>query len=323
MAVHIFVLNEENYEKCILNGVAAIPDGNKANTMDALISRMALIREGDHVLFYITGKKELRGVFKAQSRPFYDTQKIWPQEEQLYPLRIRIDNSKYVFPTPIRLSDIYDLRDTGKIWTFTLKRFMTTNVMFSISDQEFSELLNLYLKLNPVYSKPKPIQKPYPYREPDLKNYLACNCNEPKFFEYTLMSLLSNDLAEGKFKHIFGDYSDYLSYVSTSFEREIDMLLIFNHPEHPQQIIAYNILELKKDKFDTSGLKQLLQYEDWFLRKKAHGDSSMLRTTAIAQKFDSEVINYLKKRKEYENKSVTLLKYEYVSNELILNEVPF
>ena len=49
----------------------------------------------------------------------------------------------------------------------------------------------------------------------------------------------------------------------------------------------------------------------------------MLRTTAIAQKFDSEVINYLKKRKEYENKSVTLLKYEYVSNELILNEVVF
>ena len=323
MAVHIFVLNEENYKKCILNGVAAIPDGNKANTMDALISRMALIREGDHVLFYITGKKELRGVFKAQSRPFYDTQKVWPQEEQLYPLRIRIDNSKYVFPTPIRLSDIYDLRDTGKIWTFTLKRFMTTNVMFSISDQEFGELLNLYLKLNPIYSKPKPIQQPYPYREPDLKNYLACNGNEPKFFEYTLMSLLSNDLAEGKFKHIFGDYSDYLSYVPTSFERKIDMLLIFNHPEHPQQIIAYNILELKKDKFDTSGLKQLLQYEDWFLRKKAHGDSSMLRTTAIAQKFDSEVIDYLKKRKEYENKSVTLLKYEYVSNELILNEVPF
>lgn len=111
MAVHIFVLNEENYEKCILNGVAAIPYKNKANTMDALISRMALIREGDH-----------------------DTQKIWPQEEQLYLLRIRIDNSKYVFPTPIQLSDIYDLRDTGKIWTFTLKRFMTTNVMFPISD---------------------------------------------------------------------------------------------------------------------------------------------------------------------------------------------
>ena len=105
------------------------------------------------------------------------------------------------------------------------------------------------------------------------------------------MSLLSNDLAEGKFKNIFGDYSDYLSYVPTSFEREIDMLLIFNHPKNPQQIIAYNIIELKKDRFDKSGLKQLLQYEDWFLRKKAHGDSSMLRTTAIAQKFENEVIS--------------------------------
>lgn len=114
-----------------------------------------------------------------------------------------------------------------------------------------------------------------------------------------------------------------MSYVPTSFEREIDMLLIFNHPKNPQQIIAYNIIELKKDRFDKSGLKQLLQYEDWFLRKKAHGDSSMLRTTAIAQKFDNEVISYLKKRKEYENKSVSLLKYEYISDNLKLTEVPF
>lgn len=146
---------------------------------------------------FILQAKRFRDVFKAQSRAFYDTQKIWPQEKQLYLIKIRIDNSKYVFPTPSRLSDIYDLRDTEKIWTFTLKRFMTTNVIFPISDQEFNELLNLYLKLNTIYSKPKPIKKPYPYREPDLKNYLACNCNEPKFFEYTLMSLLSNDLTAG------------------------------------------------------------------------------------------------------------------------------
>ena len=122
---------------------------------------MAGIRHEDFILFYLIGKKELRGVFKAIEGPFFDDKQVWDftEKEQLYPFRIRFNNSYYSFEKPIMLSDIYDLRDNGKIWTFSLKRPASpaTNAMFSISNHEFEELLNLYLKFNPVYSQPKQI----------------------------------------------------------------------------------------------------------------------------------------------------------------------
>lgn len=196
--------------------------------------------------------------------------------------------------------------------------------MFSISNHEFEELFNLYLRLNPLYGEPQQIEEPYKYFPPDLQNYLSIDRNTFELkYEYTLMSLLSYQLANEQFKEIFGNYSDYLSYVPTSFDKEIDMVLLFNHPENSKQIIAYNILELKKDIFDEHGLSQLLQYEDWFLRKKVNGDSCMLRTTAIAKRFSPKVINYLEKRKLIENKEVLLLKYQYTSKGLTFERVEY
>lgn len=48
--------------------------------------------------------------------------------------------------------------------------------------------------------------------------------------------------------------------------------------------------------------------------KKVHGDLNMVRTTAIASRFDNDVIDYIKKRKYYENKEIKLLKYSISSN---------
>jgi len=45
-----------------------------------------------------------------------------------------------------------------------------------------------------------------------------------------------------------------------------------------------------------------------------HGDLNMVRTTAIASRFDNDVIDYIKKRKYYENKEIKLLKYSISSN---------
>lgn len=327
MPVHIFVVDETNYEVCIRKGLAAIPSSATANIQDGLISRMAGIRHNDLVLFYVIGKKELRGIFKAVGGPFYDNNQVWGLNEksQLYPLRLRIDNWDYSFDVPIRLSDIYDLRDNGKVWTFSLRRpaSPTTNAMFSISDHEFDELFNLYLKFNPVYSHPKHIREPYPYFEPNLQAKLNYEDTDNPKYEYTLMSLLSFSFAKGQFKDLFGNYSDYLSYIPTSFEKEIDMILISNHPINQKQIIAYNIIEVKRDVFDEKGLSQLLQYEDWFLNKKVKGDYSMLRTTAIAKSFDPAVVDYLKRRKAYENKYLSLLQYQNHKNGLALQKVQY
>jgi hypothetical protein len=326
MAVHIFVVDENNYEICKRKGLAAIPNSNNPNIKDALISRMSLIKRNDLVLFYISGgAKELRGVYKILELPFYDESLVWPQNEdgQVYPLRVRIDNWKYSFANSINLSNIYDLRDQGLIWTFSLRRpnTRTTNTMFSISNMEFDHLLDLYLKKNILNREPQQIREPYPYFNPNILEYLSFDENNEPRYEYTLMSLLLRRLAMHELTDKFGEYSDYLAYVPTSFEKEIDILLITNNPFDLNKVLSYNILELKRDRFDENGLSQLLQYEDWFLNKKVNGDFNMLRTTAIAKSFSLGVINYLKQRKELENKRVSLFEYTNHHNNLTLTEV--
>lgn len=288
---------------------------------------MALIKPNDLVLFYITGKKEIRGIFRVLEYPFYDETPVWvlKEEGQFYPYRVRIDNSEYNFSTPIMLSDIYDLKDNGLIWTFSLKRpnSPTTNAMFSITNAEYDELLTLFLKLNPNYKQPKQIREPYPYFEPNILNRLTFGPGPIPKYEYTIMSLLMKGFAGQKYKEIFGNYSDSVCYVPTSFEKEIDILLIFNSPVDNKRIISYNIIEVKRELFDQKGLSQLLQYEDWFLKKKVNGDYSMVRTTAIANSFSEDVIAYLRQRRHIERKEVALLTYQYTEGDLILTPVSY
>ena len=52
------------------------------------------------------------------------------------------------------------------------------------------------------------------------------------------MALLMDGFSNDLHKDLFGDYSDFLCYVPTSFEKEIDILLIFNNPEQPGSTIA-------------------------------------------------------------------------------------
>lgn len=324
MAVHVFVLNEKNYKTCIRRGVAAIPDSKTTHINEQLISRMALIRRHDKILFYITEKKEIYGVYKALDKPFYDETPVWEKSEsQLYPFRIRIDNSEYVFKKPILLSDIYDLRDNGRLWTFSLTRPSGTNSLFSISEVEFEEIIQLYLKTNPVIQEPIHISEPYRHIESNILSRLSYdNEGQPKY-EATLASLFLNSLSHGAYTEIFGEYSDYLAYIPTSFQKEIDALLFHSYPGKKENVFAYSIIELKRDVFGEDGLSQLLRYEDWFLKKRVNGDSRAIRTVAIARSFDSKVTNYLEKRQRLEGKNVTLLRFDMTKAGLKFEQISF
>jgi len=120
------------------------------------------------------------------------------------------------------------------------------------------------------------------------------------------------------YTEIFGDYSDYLAYVPTSFQKEIDVLLFHSYPGRKENIFAYTIVELKRDVFKEDGLSQLLRYEDWFLKKRVNGESRAIRTVAIARAFADDVVDYLRKREQLEGKNVNLLKYQVVDNFLHL-----
>ena len=321
MAVHIFVVSEENFEVCIRRGLAAIPGGTKPDINDQLISRMVMIRPGDRILFYIKGKKEIRGVYRSVDRVFYDETPVWSlPENKVFPYRIKIDNSENVFDQPLFLSDIYDLRDSGKLWTFSLERPSGRgNSMFAISDVEFEEILQLYLKVNQVFNEPQHIKEPYRHIDPNSLEKLHFISNGQPKYESTLASLFLNSLSNNEYFQIFGVYSDYLAYVPTSFQKEIDALLFHTHPKRNDIIVAYTIVELKRDTFTEDGLSQLLRYEDWFLKKRVNGDSRAVRTVAIAKSFSEGVIEYLQKRERLEGKKAILMQYNVTDYKLNLN----
>ena len=44
---------------------------------------------------YVIGAKELRGVWRAEGLPFYDTEIVW--NDRLYPFRCKIKVSEFCF----------------------------------------------------------------------------------------------------------------------------------------------------------------------------------------------------------------------------------
>jgi len=57
VSVHIFTVNESNYQICIQHGLVGLPEPKPTksynNVFDGLLSRLAVIREDDYVLMYI------------------------------------------------------------------------------------------------------------------------------------------------------------------------------------------------------------------------------------------------------------------------------
>ena len=307
MPAHVFVVDEINYDICTCKGIAGLTEGATPKIHQELLSRMAIIKSGDYVLFYVTGTKELRGVWKASGRPFFDETPVW--ENKTYPFRLRIESTEFSFKNSLRLNDVNDLRNHGKIWTWSLFRRNATNAMFSISNSEYDILFQEYLKINPFSIEESIVREPYRVIQPNLVKQLAYQRNGLPY-EASVMAMLHWSFVENEFQGIFGNYTDYISYVPTNLGTEIDVLLSFGNPKNAEQIMSYDVIEVKADRFDSKGLRQLIGYESWFIHKKVHGDMNMIRVTAIAKRFDDDVIDYVQKRKIFEGKEIKLFQYD-------------
>lgn len=175
-------------------------------------------------------------------------------------------------------------------------------------------LLTEFMKLNPFTAQKGRILQPYPYHDFNIIDKLHFDSNGDPKYEYTIMALLSAEFEKGSYTDIFGNYSDYLSYVPTNLGKEMDFLLMYDNPLVTGQVVSYDIIEVKREEFNEDALSQLIGYESWFLQKKVSGDSNMVRTTAIVKSYSNEVIQYVLQRKRIENKPIKLLQYSYDNN---------
>jgi hypothetical protein len=82
-------------------------------------------------------------------------------------------------------------------------------------------------------------------------------------------------------------------------------------------------MELKTGMVQEEHLNQIIKYENWLTRKLADGDSEMVQSVLVGFDFDERVLEYWRKRRTIEEKTVRLIKYRVKpeKTDLILEEI--
>lgn len=311
MGYHIFLIKESNFKICTEKGVygaTEIHDSPKADQTNAeIISSFAVIKPSDFVFFYVRNSG-IYGLWKTTSHPFYDSEPVWPDE--IRPVRVCFEPVIRTFRKPIAQADILDLRDKGKLWTFDLGA-MIKKSHHPITTNEGKELMRLLLRNNPVFVEPDIMKTPY---VPQGKERLPLNLETDKRgrlrYEGHLNAWFARAFSEGRLKELLGDYRDYLNYVPTSFNTMMDMFLTHVTTIDSVDILhKFTCMELKTGTVQEEHLNQIIKYENWLTRKLADGDAEMVQSVLVGFGFSEKVVEYWRKRKTIEQKTVRLIKY--------------
>jgi hypothetical protein len=265
----------------------------------------------------------VHGLWRVTSRPFLDVRPIWGDSAQVYPYRVCFEPAIRGFPRPIALSDILDLRDKGKIWTFDLGVLSRKN-HYSLTENEGKELIRLLLRNNPLFQPVSAIPEPYPEGKDPLPLSLQTDARGRLRFEGYFDAWFMRSFAEGELKDVVGEYRDFLNFVPTSFNTIMDIFLT-----HVTSIDSVDILhnftcmELKTGTATEEDLSQVIKYENWLIRKLADGDSEMIQSILVAFDFDAKVLDYVRRRRLVEAKTVRLLEYLVAErrDDIVLREV--
>jgi hypothetical protein len=322
MAYHIFVVDQNNFETCVKHGVYGGPSHHLERINSEIIAGFEAIKPGDYAFFYVK-RAGLRGLWRASSRAFFDATPVWGRGDQLYPYRVCLEPTTREFSREVPLSDILDLRDKGKIWTFDLGT-LGTKSHNPITEDEGKELIRLLLRNNPLFQPVSPIPQPYPEGKAPLPLSLETDAKARLRFEGYLNAWFMRSFAEGKLKEVVGQYRDFLNFVPTSFNTIMDIFLT-----HVTSIDSVDILhnftcvELKTGAATERDLNQVLKYENWLVRKLANGDAEMVQSILVAHAFDELVLDYVRRRKAVEEKRVRLLTYRVTPthDDIVLHEV--
>ncbi|MBL7119599.1 MAG: EVE domain-containing protein [Dehalococcoidia bacterium] len=313
MGYHIFLASENNFDVCLKRGVyGGIESRGSAKSgqlNSEVIAGFAGIKVGDFALFYVKNKG-IYGLWKITSEPFYDETPIWNDPNVLYPFRVCFEAAIRRFSVPVALTDVLDLRDKGKIWTFDLGA-ITRKSHHPITTDEGKELVRLLLRNNPIFAEPEAIRHPYlPSKKEPLPLNLECDKTGRLRYEGYLSAWFMRAFADGQLRELIGDYKDYLNYVPTSFNKVMDIFLTHSTTIDSLDILhKFTCMELKTGRISEDHLNQIIKYETWLIRKLADGDSEMVQSILVGFDFDEKVLEFCRKRKTIEEKAVRLIKY--------------
>lgn len=310
MGAHIFLVGEDNYEVCIHRGIYGCVMPSSERNRAEVIAGILSIEPNDLVFFYVKNRG-IYGLWKVIEEPYFDETKIWADNHRLFPYRFSFEPTVGYFPRAVSLSDVLDLRDKGRIWTFDLNPVQQKN-QYKITMDEARELLRLILRNNPIRQQVNQIIDRYIPIDP-IKIKPEINSIKKGRFQYEgwLNAWFMASLAKGEMKQFFGDYREFLNLVPTTFNKVMDILLTHVTTINSMDILyKYTCIELKTDRATELDLTQILRYEDWLARKLAAGDNEMIQSVLIAYRFADSVIDYVNKRRRIEEKTVNFISYK-------------
>lgn len=319
MGNHIFLIGQENFKKCIQHGLYGGTSHPLERINSEIIASFQAIKPGDFIFFYVRNIG-IYGLWKATSLPFFDIGGFLGDH---YPYRICFEPSIRHFPRPIALSDILDLQDKGRIWTFDLGAMRLKNHN-PITTDEGKELIRLLLRNNPVFQSVAQIAKPYPIGDAELPLSLATDNKGRIKYEGYLNAWFIKSFVNGRLKELIGEYRDFLNYVPTSFNKVMDIFLTHVTSVDGVDVLHnFTCIELKTGVCKEEDLNQIIKYENWLVRKLAGGDSEMVQSILVGFDFQDKVLEYVRKRRLIEERSVRLLKYKVTpkQDDIILSEV--
>jgi hypothetical protein len=319
----IFIVNDDTWEEHNKVGIAAIndpltthPENKNANAArQSAIAEISGIRPGDTLFFNrmvsANHPPELLGIFEAISKPYFDPKPLFRGAKYVnknLPFRIEF-KCTHNFSNSVYVDEIWALRDKGSIWTLQQSRGDAVGVHACVGITKMeAKLIERLLKVNNIiegptinYQKPATNKKVLPL---DFK----MDQDGVLHYEAVLQAILLEDLADGKHREIFGDYDDIIPNLPTGARKEIDILLL---KYNGNDVLWYQILELKHDKFTMEELQKLITYEKWLTKTRAENPLQVY-PIAIAAEFNEEVINFVKKRIDYKERPIRLVKYRFV-----------
>ena len=309
MGNHIFLVGKENFEKCLEYGIYGGTSHSLERINSEIIGSFEAIKPGDFIFFYVRNVG-VYGLWKVTSHPFFDKIDLWGDKNQRFPYRVCFEPSIRYFPKPIALSDVLDLRDKGKIWTFDLGAIRLKNHN-PITTDEGKELIRLLLRNNPIFYSVAHIPKPYLAGTSALPLTFETDNKGHIRYEGFLNAWFMRSFVNGRLKETIGEYGDFLNYVPTSFNKVMDIFLTHVTSVDGVDVLhKFTCIELKTGICVEEDLNQIVKYENWLVRKLAGGDSEMVQSILVGFDFDEKVLSYRDKRRVIEEKVVRLIRYQ-------------
>jgi len=316
-----FVVDKDTWDEHLQAGIAAIndphfrPSKQSRAQRQSAIAEVAGIRPGDLLFFYMRYSLELLGLFEAITPSYFDNTPLFPGAIHVHanlPFRVSF-KQKVNYPHPVHMNDIWAARDEGLIWTMQQSRgdAVARHACNGLIKPDIRLLTRMFQEHNLTVGSISP-PPPLPVNMQPLPIDLRTDSGGCLHYENALKALLLEDLADGYHRDIFGDYDDFLGFASTSERMEIDVLLLKYNSD--DDVIWFQVLELKQDSFTIKELQRLIDYENWLIRVPAKGNKRAVYSTALAFEFDDEVNRFVTRRQDYGEKPIRLITYKLRAN---------